>query len=38
MMLGRRKNVEAGVVGKDHELAQFVQHLLVALVVPPDRP
>src|SRR4029077_5743917 len=38
MMLGRRKHVEAGVVGKDCELAQLVQHLLVALVVAPDRP
>jgi hypothetical protein len=38
MMLGRRKNVETNVVGKDYEPAQFVEHLLVTLVVPPDRP
>src|SRR5689334_12158707 len=38
VMLGRRKDVETGVVGKDGELAQLVEHLLVALVVPADRP
>jgi hypothetical protein len=38
VMLGRREHVEAGFVGEDGKLAQLVQHLLVALVVPPDRP
>src|SRR5207244_6226292 len=38
MMLGRREDVEAGLVGEHGELAQLVEHLLIALVVPPDRP
>src|SRR5439155_17694208 len=38
VMLGGRKDVEAGLVGEDGELAQLVQHLLIALVIPPDRP
>jgi hypothetical protein len=38
VMLGGREDVEAGFVGEDRELAQLVQHLLIALVVPADRP
>jgi hypothetical protein len=38
VMLGRREHIETGVVGENGELAQLVQHLLVAFVVPPDRP
>ena len=37
VMLGGGDDVEAGVVGEHRELAQLVQHLLVALVVAPDR-
>ena len=37
MMLGGRHHVEAGIVGEFRELAQLVEHLLVALVVAPDR-
>jgi hypothetical protein len=38
VVFGCRKDVEADLVGKDHELAQLLQHLLVTLVVPPNRP
>ena len=37
-MLGGREDVEAGLVGENGEPAQLVQHLLIAFVVPPDRP
>src|SRR5207237_8279578 len=37
VVLGRREDIEAGVVSEDRELPQLVQHLLVALVVPTDR-
>ena len=37
MMLGGRHYVEADIVGELRELAQLVEHLLVALVVAPDR-
>ena len=37
MMLGGRHHVEADIVGELRELAQLVEHLLVALVVAPDR-
>ena len=37
MMLGGGHHVEAGVVGEHGELADLVEHLLVALVVAPDR-
>jgi hypothetical protein len=36
VMLGRREDVEADLVGEDDELAQLVEHLLIALVVPSD--
>ena len=38
MMLGRGEDIEAGIVGEHRELAQFVEHLLVALGVAADRP
>jgi hypothetical protein len=38
VVLGRGEYVEADLVGKHDELARLVEHLLVALVVPPDRP
>jgi len=38
MVLGRGEHVDAGVVGKDGQLPQLVQHLLVSLVVPSDGP
>jgi hypothetical protein len=34
VMLGRRKHVEPRLLGQDDEFAQFLQHLLIALVVP----
>src|SRR5882672_9252708 len=37
MMLGGGHHVEAGLVGKYRELAELIEHLLVALVVAPDR-
>jgi hypothetical protein len=37
MMLGGGHHVEAGIVGEHGELAELVEHLLVALVVAPDR-
>ena len=37
MMLRRGHHIEAGVVGKHGKLAQLVQHLLIALIVAPDR-
>ncbi len=37
MMLGGGHHVEAGIVGEHGELADLVEHLLVALVVAPDR-
>src|SRR5205823_2174804 len=38
MMLGRREDVEAGLVGENGKLAQVVEHLLIALVVAPNWP
>ena len=37
MMLGGGHHVEAGIVGEHRELADLVEHLLVALVVTSDR-
>jgi hypothetical protein len=38
VVLGRGEGVEPDLVGKNHELAQLVEHLLITFVVPPDRP
>src|SRR5215469_15563249 len=37
MMLRRGHHIEAGVVGKHGKLAQFIQHLLIPLIVASDR-
>jgi hypothetical protein len=36
-MLGGGEHVEPGVVGQDGQLAHLVEHLLVTLVIAPDR-
>src|SRR5437588_12686549 len=38
MMLGGGEYVETGVIGKDRELAQLLQHLLITIGVAADRP
>src|SRR5215471_11875061 len=38
VVLGRGEDVEADLVGKDDQLAQLLEHLLVAFVVAADRP
>jgi hypothetical protein len=38
MVLGRGKDIEAGIVGEYRQLAQFVEHPLIALGIAPDRP
>jgi len=37
MMLGGRHHVETGIVAEHPELANLLEHLLVSLVVAPDR-
>jgi len=38
VVLGRREDVEACLIGEHRQLPQLVEHLLIALIVSSNRP